>query len=100
MAQTYRNIQLSYWGDVFVACRLRDLGLSFETFLADPIEAVRSVPHDWRWRQWSRRRSVSATKLAKIVTSPKFLDRTTEADRKQGDAEHQRHNRLVRRFQQ
>lgn len=32
----YPDEQLEFWGEVFVACRLREEGLTFERFLQDP----------------------------------------------------------------
>ncbi|WP_207461289.1 hypothetical protein [Azospirillum sp. SYSU D00513] len=89
--------QLEFWGDLFVGTRLHVTGVTFETFLQNPLRAIAELEDGPAVRRWARSRSVSATKLAQMVSGP-HTGPSDEARRQAGIEEHARHDVLVRRF--
>lgn len=90
------DAELEFYGDVFVACRFVDTGLTFEQFLRHPLKAIASLEEGLALQRWAR--TVSATKLAKMVGGGPPAVLASEDRRKAGMAEHERFDRDARRF--
>ncbi|MDR6775684.1 hypothetical protein [Azospirillum sp. BE72] len=92
------DAELELYGDLFVACRFHEAGLTFEQFLRHPMKAIASLENGPAVQRWGRMRAVSATKLAKSACSSPPPALTNEARRQAGIAEHERFDAEVRRF--
>jgi len=96
-----RDELLDFYGDLYMALRLVEVGVSFEEFLAGPVLGVLSARKRTGFPRWAGAMSLSATALAspgqlRPVISEEGVRRARLSVL--GEAEHARHDRLARRF--